>query len=45
MYNLIVGIPRLLYFGVEGDFYVLVMDILGPDLEGLLNFCKRNFSL
>lgn len=40
-----VGIPRLRYFGREGDFNVLVMDLLGPSLEDLFDFCGRTFSL
>lgn len=44
-YNHVVGIPDLQYFGVEGDFNILVMDLLGPSLEDLLNYCNRKFSL
>ncbi|KAH7176303.1 casein kinase I isoform delta [Dactylonectria macrodidyma] len=40
-----VGIPRVLWFGQECDYYVLVHDILGPSLEDLLNYCDRRFSL
>ncbi|KAJ2895072.1 Casein kinase I isoform delta [Zalerion maritima] len=40
-----VGIPRVLWFGQECDYYVLVYDILGPSLEDLLNYCGRRFSL
>jgi serine/threonine protein kinase len=40
-----VGIPAVRWFGKEGDFYVLVMDLLGPSLEDLFNFCGRKFSL
>jgi len=39
------GIPRVHWFGREGDFNVLVMDLLGPSLEDLFNFCIRKFSL
>lgn len=42
---LIVGIPTIHWFGVEGDFNVLVMDLLGPSLEDLFNYCGRQFSL
>ncbi|KAL2256639.1 hypothetical protein VTK26DRAFT_1368 [Humicola hyalothermophila] len=40
-----VGIPRVRWFGQECDFYVLVIDALGPSLEDLLNYCGRKFSL
>ncbi|XP_070026809.1 casein kinase 1-like protein 1 isoform X2 [Nicotiana sylvestris] len=39
------GIPNARWFGVEGDYNVLVMDLLGPNLEVLLNFCSRKLSL
>ncbi|CAD8141570.1 unnamed protein product [Paramecium pentaurelia] len=39
------GIPNLHWFGQEGDFNVLVMDILGPSLEDLFNYNGRKFSL
>ncbi|CAA3011596.1 casein kinase 1 2 [Olea europaea subsp. europaea] len=39
------GIPNLKWFGVEGDYNVLVMDLLGPSLEDLFNSCNRKLSL
>jgi casein kinase 1 delta/casein kinase I family protein HRR25 len=39
------GIPRVMWFGQEGDYYVLVHELLGPSLEDLLNYCGRKFSL
>lgn len=41
----VVGIPYVKWFGVEGDYNVLVMDLLGPSLEDLFNYCSRRFSL
>uniref|UniRef100_A0A5B6ZPN3 non-specific serine/threonine protein kinase n=1 Tax=Davidia involucrata TaxID=16924 RepID=A0A5B6ZPN3_DAVIN len=39
------GVPNVKWFGVEGDYNVLVMDLLGPSLEDLFNFCTRKLSL
>ncbi|OAY36471.1 casein kinase 1-like protein 2 [Manihot esculenta] len=39
------GIPNVKWFGVEGDYTVLVIDLLGPSLEDLFNFCSRKLSL
>ncbi|KAI4380763.1 hypothetical protein MLD38_006915 [Melastoma candidum] len=39
------GIPNIRWFGVEGEYNVLVMDLLGPSLEDLFNFCSRKMSL
>ncbi|KAF6152276.1 hypothetical protein GIB67_005930 [Kingdonia uniflora] len=39
------GVPNMRWFGVEGDYNVLVMDLLGPSLEDLFNFCSRKMSL
>ena len=40
------GIPKVKWFGVhEREYNVLVMDLLGPSLEDLFNFCRRKFSL
>ncbi|CAK0911823.1 unnamed protein product [Prorocentrum cordatum] len=39
------GFAKVQYFGVEGDYNVMVMDLLGPSLEDLFNLCQRRFSL
>ena len=39
-----VGIPFLRWFGREGEYNALVMDLLGPSLEDLFNYCHRQFS-
>lgn len=43
--NLAAGIPNVKWSGVEGDYNILVMDLLGPSLEDLFNFCNRKLSL
>lgn len=40
-----VGIPAIKWCGTEGDYNVLVMELLGPSLEDLFNFCNRKFSI
>ena len=39
------GVPSIRWCGVEGDYNVLVLDLLGPSLEDLFCFCSRKFSL
>ena len=33
------------WFGSEGDYNVLVIDLLGPSLEDLFNYCGKRLSL
>lgn len=40
-----VGVPIVRWFGKEGDYNVMVMEILGPSLEDLFNFCSRRFTM
>ncbi|CAF0924434.1 unnamed protein product [Adineta steineri] len=40
-----IGFPKMIFYGQEKQYYVLVMDLLGPSLEDLFNFCNRSFTL
>lgn len=40
-----VGIPNAYYFGQEGLHNILVIDLLGPSLEDLFDWCGRRFSV
>lgn len=39
------GFATMYWFGEEGDFNILVTELLGPTLEELLGICKKQFSL
>uniref|UniRef100_A0A1A9W4P3 non-specific serine/threonine protein kinase n=1 Tax=Glossina brevipalpis TaxID=37001 RepID=A0A1A9W4P3_9MUSC len=40
-----VGFPRIHLYAREKNFYILVMDLLGPSLEDLFNVCNRHFTM
>ena len=40
-----VGIPHIRMSGTEREYNILVMDLLGPSLEDLFNFCSRRFTM
>lgn len=39
------GIPSLKCYSVEGDYNAMVIDLLGPSLEDLFNYCTRKFTM
>jgi len=39
------GVPNLYWSGIEGEYSVMVMELLGPSLEDFFQFCKRRFSV
>ena len=42
---LFLGIPTYFWSGTCGDYNVMIIDLLGPSMEDLLNYCNRSFSL
>jgi serine/threonine protein kinase len=39
------GIAQLFWSGVQGDYHILVMELIGPSLEQLFKNCGGKFSL
>lgn len=39
-----IHIPKVHWYGVEGEYTVMVLDLLGPSLEDLLEFCNAKLS-
>lgn len=39
------GVPKAYFFGQEGVHNILVIDLLGPSLEDLFDWCGRRFSV
>ena len=44
-YNFIVGFGNIYFYGSEGDFNVMVIEMLGPSLEDLFGFCDKHFTI
>ena len=43
--NLTAGVPQVHHFGQEGLHNVLVIDLLGPNMEDIFDMCGRKFSI
>ena len=40
-----IGIPTIYWCGTQGNYNILIIDLLGLSLEDLFNYCGRKFSL
>lgn len=41
----LVGYPQFVWFGQEGDYFIMAIELLGPSLEDLFVYCGRKLSL
>ncbi|CAJ1342912.1 unnamed protein product [Effrenium voratum] len=39
------GVAEVYYFGMETDYAVMAMELMGPSLEDVFNLCRRKLSL
>ena len=39
------GFPKFLWFGREGEYNIMVIEMLGPSLEDLFSYCGKKLSL
>lgn len=39
------GFPNFIWYGREGDFHIMVIELLGPSLEDMYVYCGRKLSL
>jgi casein kinase 1 len=43
--NRVEGHPKIYWYGTEGDYNVMIMELLGRNLEDLFELCERKFTL
>jgi hypothetical protein len=39
------GVSKVHWFGIEGDYRTLVIELLGKTLEDLFQYCNNKFTL
>ena len=39
------GVPWIVWSGKQGNYNVMIIDLLGPSLEDLFKVCNKHFSL
>ena len=39
------GIPTVKYCSREGDFNIMVMDLMGPNLDEVFHYCNNKFTI
>eukprot|EP00824_Muranothrix_gubernata_P010823 TRINITY_DN23926_c0_g1_i2.p1 TRINITY_DN23926_c0_g1~~TRINITY_DN23926_c0_g1_i2.p1 ORF type:complete len:265 (-),score=11.15 TRINITY_DN23926_c0_g1_i2:353-1147(-) len=39
------GIPKIYWCGTEGEYNAMVLELLGPTIEDLFQYCKKSLSL
>ncbi len=39
------GFPKFLWYGREGEYHIMVIELLGPSLEDMFVYCGRKLSL
>lgn len=40
-----IGIPKIYWFGTEGDYNIMVLELLGNNLEEMLKYCGKRMAL
>ena len=40
-----IGIPKVYWAGISGEYHIMIMELLGNDLEELFQSCGKKFSL